>query len=340
MSKPPTGLQTEMSNRLVAAAASAHGPCYHDAWVWEQTIRYPTHPWQATLLKRIFTAMRFGGLYYQNAFGMWKPWVLPICSSISHGGRVMFQYKSGTGFSFWSWIQGLDLGNAGKFAIDWRAAATHGADLNMSGTKVIVKNAKHVVEKKFSGLSKPKSFKLLNPLKGDYGVNLPMGGDAAVRKEARALSRAAPAVTNNQPLDPYIWNNIGANISSDGSFGHLYIYHEAAVVAPASVVMVGLESSGSGAKSVMGKVHDASGGSGLISGAYGVKFTHTAFDRVNNQARGDQHSPVPKEYDAMFVGLGRQWQRDIAGQVDNWDYAWLAQPTAPIANTPKLPSED
>ncbi len=160
-----------------------------DVAMWYGTLTRGPYDVQQ-LLKRIFTILHWGQLYYKRD-GTWRPWHQsgsPLCASLSHRGRVMVQLpkaENDIDQSFWNWLKG----NCSK--VGTRMAATHGIDYIDLNEMIELghfhkKRLEETKSKKYHGIH--------------YGMNICMGGCG-----------------NTNPIS-------GNTIRADGEHGHLYLY--------------------------------------------------------------------------------------------------------------------
>ncbi|MCJ7541526.1 MAG: hypothetical protein MUO88_17920 [Desulfobacterales bacterium] len=96
-----------------------------DMAMWYGTLAFQDSK-KAEILYRILTVVYWGGLFFQHS-KMWKPWAetgIPICSALSHRGRIMVQLppleENETGWEFFNWLAGG--GVSGKQLVKRKAA--------------------------------------------------------------------------------------------------------------------------------------------------------------------------------------------------------------------------
>lgn len=297
-------------------------PTLADAWIWEKTLRSmdysPKGQAKRRLLKKVFRILRFGGLWFRTEPGAdWQPWNLPLASALSHGARVMIQYKEGTGLFKW-----LDE----ESVLSGRPGASHEVVPCEAGETVgETPSVKKYREVKIKGVLGQISLGKRNA--GDYGCDLPMGGHHTV-----PFARIAGDMLTKDSVGQFesdllrMLSHLG-EINTSGAFGHFYVYRRKGHQGT-SMLMVGLEGSSpfltKTRTSCLGKVHDAAAKAGTYSGAYGVKWTSEHFAGI----------PHPHEYDSTFVSLGSNWRDALQARHMFFDESWLMHP--PLVQAPTL----
>lgn len=197
-----------------------------DALTEQQQYMLDTAMWYGTVenadqaimsfLARLFTTLMFGNLHYRDKKGKWIPWKncgIPICSSISHGGRVLLQLPNipAHAAAYWSWLWGNGLPAALNPAQHTRQNATH--DIARSDKPETISLGMPPKRVKETGAAMGTK----DPI--HFGINLPMGGDGN--------------------LNPFSGNVITA----DGQHGHLYIAYRQSISNSHGAILIGCEDS-------------------------------------------------------------------------------------------------
>ena len=192
-----TGVQVPQSQFGDASAEYAN-----DVDVWTKTVRSPGSPAIGDFLARLFTVLRYGGLYYResaaadtDAYG-WKRWsAWPIAAALGHGGRVMIQlpiaYRGSVtdkerhhDNSFWEWL----LGSAAPLLM--QRTATHGIAPLDKPTPLPDGRLKFIRETKTKGFDTLHHKFASKDFCRHFGLNIALGGAGT---PATSLGRTAGA---------------------------------------------------------------------------------------------------------------------------------------------------
>ncbi|EFC48329.1 predicted protein [Naegleria gruberi] len=318
-----------------------------DAEMWAQTLQFPGVPERGEVLRRLFSVFRWGGLCFRHkaiAFDkkksdddsdfVWKNWYdvgWPICTAISHGGRVIIQLPKKTGsdrtydYSFWNWIiTGSKTGDVAKHVttgtsgdhcikrgkiIFKRLSATHGIDFEENELPLMDGTRKVLIEQKTTGFSL-RDTKMLRSVEytlkhhRHWGMNIPIGG------EGQTLLTGSKSYAN-------------------GSNGHLYIYHMAPKTDSYGGIMLGLEGSEYGKYDMCGEYHGVSAKSSAFSPTLGFKW-HSKEHLDLTTVKG------PGKYDCMFVDLSYGWDFIVEKYENEWKDDMVKQTSLPNPNHPQF----
>lgn len=207
---------------------------------------------RSKILSRIVVTMALGGLKYtQTDKANLKDWEWPLATAISHGQRVIFEFDDldNAARVYTLWVNGKPLEDFKNFEDPYkRGYGTHGFSFGSDGKtlkeeKIKIDPVAHVV----------------NWLKGNHhGIDLPFGGLGAVRLDNAYVGTAGFALENKDfALRP------------KSQHGHLYIFTDQSNK-NVSGLLVGIEPSAPGSKSMFGTEHDALSGLADSTEAVGV----------------------------------------------------------------------
>jgi len=301
-----------------------------DTAMWHGAIHHPGSHWKGEFLKRLFCVLAYGGLVVKRDVDTWVAWAdwkggAPICSSISHGARVLITLpETDTNEAFWTWLWGNTVPEA-------RGAATHGVE-PIPGGEVDLLPPKRVMK----GLRETKGDKNVD----HFGVNVCLGGNGYMN-----------------PIS-------GKIISENGKHGHVYIAYYKGVkhrfrsdeVAPRRAILVNCEQSSPidrqvATKGKSGSVKSFFGGISVpdqYGGGHGLgghsRFASTGGDDFSYGGEptqlGEYGCARGFYYDGMYIDLSNHRFNRVQNEYANWDDDIIGQkgieplspPPPPIPN--------
>ncbi|KAF0971991.1 hypothetical protein FDP41_009687 [Naegleria fowleri] len=319
-----------------------------DAEMWAQTLACPGSEARGNVLRRIMAVLRWGGLFYRQKavafdkrkqneesqeyqFKNWSDTTWPICTALSHGGRIVIQLpkstnkgdKSSHDFSFWNWlITGDKKGDIAKLVttstsgdhclkkgkvVFKRLSATHGLEFEENEIPIMGEAKKVLIEQKTKGFSL-RDTKMLRSSEytlrhhRHWGMNIPMGGEGQMLLT-------------------------GVKSTANGSNGHLYLYHMAPKHDSYGGVMIGLEGSEYGKFDQTGEYHGVSAKSSAFSPTFGFKW-HSKEHLDLTSVKG------PGKYDCMYIDLTSGWDYIVEKFEQEWKDEMVKETSLRAPNNP------
>lgn len=290
------------------------------------------------ILRRIMVTIKYGGLLYRNHENRWKKYPYPICTTLSHGGRIliqlpMFDLQSMKSLNvqedqyrnaFWNWILTGDPNKSGIREIV--STRTNSEECRKEG-KVVFKrvSSTHTIQ----DLEKP--------------MNLPFGRKLFICEEKGYSLRMKDTKTNYISSNDYIYSHhkhwgmnvamggegnislCGERILANGSFGHLYLYHQAPKQFRNGGIMIGFENCEYGFTSQFGEKHGMKGKS--------LEFTPTFSYKWTRLKQKEKEVPVP--INGMLIDLTQIGWEFLIPKEEEWDDSQLGDLIIPLKRITK-----
>jgi hypothetical protein len=355
-----------------------------DSRMWFQTLQHPGLVSRGDIIRRIFCILRYGGLFYRNLSELdlkkfqshteegskdsvadveqnlqWKPWyntTWPICTALSHGGRVIIQLPKKTALSeqiepntaydltFWRWlITGNPDGNLSKYIttstsgeqcaqqnrLIFKRIATHGLALGGKFQSAVDEDetastaTPSSVEVEYKPLPFGKKKVIIE--QKTSGLNARdtkiIGTDDSILRQHRHWGMNIPLGGENSIPQT------GKVVATDGTNGHIYFYHFPPKNNSYGGIMIGVEGSEWSKYDVLGCYHGMSAKSSPYSPTYGYKW-------FNESNKSLKELGGPGKYDCMLVDLTDGWEFLIDKSRSSWYDEYCMHTSLPIPEDP------
>jgi hypothetical protein len=366
------------------------GQTKRDANVWFNTLQHPGVPERGDIIRRMLCVLRYGGLFYRHLSELdmkkfhdeghgkengeddehlqWKPWYKtkwPICTALSHGGRVIIQLPKKTelsyklesnspfDFTFWRWlITGNPDGDLSKIVststsgdqctqqsrlLFKRLGATHG--LTFEGKEQIVQGEDEDTDLMTTTMSpnsasqdedltyKPLPFGKKKVIVEQKTSGFNMRDTKMFRSDDHVLKHHRHWGMNIPLGGDKTKRQTGKAVAADGGNGHIYFYHMAGKANAFGGIMIGVEGSEWGKYDALGGYHGMSAKSSPYSPTFGYKWHASKHQSL--EAMGG-----PGKYDCMMIDLSDGWEWIIEKYSKEWFDEYTMQTSMPTLEDP------
>ncbi|KAL9647900.1 hypothetical protein ABK040_008171 [Willaertia magna] len=337
-----------------------------DAEMWHQTLLSPERKERGDILRRLFTVLRWGGLYYRHKSLVdgkkkknileeeeilkndpdyqWKGWYStewPICTALSHGGRIVIQLPKAQktinekekeyDFSFWKWLlTGERDGNISNIV---------STSSSSSERKVIFKRLGATHGLGFEGIESDENQQTNNITNISYKPLLDFGKKVLVEQKTSGFNLRDTKMLRSIDFTLKHHRHWGMNIPIGGE---------------GKIIMTGAKSSANGSFGHLYLYHMAPSNNsygGLLIGLEGSEYGR--YDSTGQyhgvSAKSSPYSPTfgykwhsnhhtdlsslkgPGKYDCMYIDLTDGWEHLIEKSAE-WKDDYVRQTSLPHRN--------